>query len=79
MSHLPVVIVEPKAWLAWRLVDVAGKVHQLATRLCDDIPEDPVANAVAMYLDYEALKAPEVVTPGPRVQRYMTTGGPPAA
>ncbi len=27
----------------------------------------------------QALKAPKVITPGPRVRRYMTTGRSPAA
>jgi len=35
--------------------------------------------AVAAYLDLQALKAPGVITPGPRIRRYMTTGRAPAA
>lgn len=74
MSHLPLVIVEARAWLGWKLLGAADRLHRFAVRLDDGIPEDPAANATAIYLEYQALKAPEVVKPGPRIQRYMTQG-----
>ena len=78
-DHLPLPIAEPKAWLGWKIEQAADRLHHLATRLDDSIDEDPAAAAVAAYLDLQALKAPEVITPGARIRRYMTTGRAPAA
>lgn len=41
MSHLPLVIVEPRAWLGWKLLGAADRLHRFAARLDDGIPEDP--------------------------------------
>jgi hypothetical protein len=76
-DHLPVPLADPKGWLAWRLLDLSSALRRLAARLEDGISEDPEASAIALYLDMQALKAPEAITPGPRVARHMTTRGTP--
>lgn len=68
-DHLPLLLEEPKAWLGWKVERAADRLHRVATRLYDSIAEGAAAAAVVAYLDLQALKAPEPIKSGPRVQR----------